>query len=266
MLSKLIYQLDRIEIGEHENENKIICHCSPSGFFDSKTGIVDFIKKHTKQANYFYVVKAWVFNPTHVGQTEDNLFEYTLNSEGEVICENPTHHFVVTLNELNGNEKTIFTGRNDDRLNKGDIAWFYDEYDCSLNRCKVGELPFDKDRAQQCDILEWRDDSYLVYPYPIPPEDNHQHIISCYMFTERDIDNMAPKAKPKFDDNVINALLVSAISSDNCVNLETCKRNLSFINRLKSDMTESQLKKYEETINKCIEIINRDLQTFKENL
>lgn len=266
MLSKLIYQLNKVELVEHEDENTIGCHCSPSGFFDSRTGITDFVKKHTKQSNCFYVVKAWIFNPTHAAQTHDNLFEYTMDSEGQIICENPTFHFVVNFNELNGNEKTIFQGRNDDRLNKGDSAWFYDELECTLNRCEVCEIPFDRERAQQCEFLDWRDDSYLVYPCPVPEEDNHQHIPSCYMFTEKDVDSMAPKTKPKFDDNIINALLVSAISSDNCVDIDTCKKNLSFINRLKSDMTESQLEKYEETINKCIEIINRDLQKFKESL
>ena len=28
------------------------------------------------------------------------------------------------------------------------------------------------------------DDSYLVYPLPIPEYDNHEHIQSCFMFTE----------------------------------------------------------------------------------
>ena len=186
VVSDAIYELIRVELVEQINDNTIDCSQLPSGFFDSDILLRDFIRKHEHKKNVFFIVKVWILNPTHYGQTHENVYEYTVDSDGELICKNPTHHFVVNKNELNSQEATQFIGRDEYRLRKNSNAWFYDERTKILNKCQISDLPYTQNQAKKYEHLDWYDDSYIVFPLPLPKDklDNHQHILSCMLFTQ----------------------------------------------------------------------------------
>lgn len=185
--------MNRITLQKYADDslNEILCVEESFGYFASSIEAVAFIKKHNHLPNTFFTVKSYVFNPTHGGQCIDYLFEMCYDSMGELICKNPTYHFTVNFKELHGDEFTYFKGRDDDRLHKGDFAWFYDSYEKKLCKCKIGEVPFTSGqykKYKKYQKLDWREDSYLVYP--LDDQNNHQHILSCYIFTEDFINNL----------------------------------------------------------------------------
>ena len=188
MLNKLIYKLSKVYVYDYVEKSrnlKIECKETRYGYFDSIIAVESFIRKHNHDDNCFFITRTYIFNPTHGGQTESYLTERTYDSKCNILCDCPTHHFVVNFNEMFGNEHTRFTGRNNPIFKKGDTAWFYDEIDEILYKCKIGEIPFNEEQAKNYDCLEWYDDSYLVYPMPHKENiDNHQHIVSCMMFTD----------------------------------------------------------------------------------
>ena len=190
VVSDAIYELIRVELVERIDDNTSDCLQLPSGFFNSDISLREFIRKHEHKKNVFFIARVWVFNPTHYGQTHDNIYEYSLTCNGELICKNPTHHFVVNKNELNSQEATQFIGRDEYRLRKNSNAWFYDMHEQKLCRCKIGGLPFTTNQAKKFGWLDWYDDSYIVYPYPENKEDNHQHILSCELLTNTHVKNM----------------------------------------------------------------------------
>lgn len=190
MLNKLIYELTKVRVYDYVDENEIRCRSIRFGYFDTVIAAEDFIRKHNHDENCFFIMRTFVFNPSHYGQTSDYLTERTYDAHAEMLCDCKTHHFVVNFNELYGRQATVFTGRDDCVLHKRDVAWFYDGHDDVLRRCEICETPFDTEQAKNYDCLEYRDDSYIVYPLPIPDEDNHQHIISCYVFTVEQVKKM----------------------------------------------------------------------------
>lgn len=190
VISDAIYELIRVELVECIDENIIDCLQLPSGFFNSGVSLREFIRKHEHKQNVFFIARVWVLNPTHYSQTHDNVYEYTLSYDGELICKNSTHHFVVNKNEMNSQEATQFIGRDMYRLKKNSNAWFYDMQEHQLHRCKIGNQPFTVNQAKKYDWLDWYDDSYIVYPYPLVKEDNHQHILSCMLLTCKYVNEM----------------------------------------------------------------------------
>ena len=188
----------------NNSHNKIYCWEEPSGYFESEIEAISFIKKHNKENNSFFLLRAWIFNPSHRGQCNDYLYEECYNADGDLICKNPTYHFIVNFNELNGDKYIYFTGRDDVRLNKNDLAWFYDIRAHKLCKCKIGEIPWNTKKCKEFDQnLDWYDDSYLIYPLPIPEDnsDNHQHILSCYMFTDEYIQKLLTCSKENISDD-----------------------------------------------------------------
>ena len=190
MIGKLIYELTKVLVYDYVDENTIECHSIKSGFFESQIDAEGYIRKHNHDKNCFFIARTYVFNPTHSGQTEDFVTQRTYDSNGEVICVCSTHHFVINYHEMFGGEATLFKGRDDIKLRKNSVAWFYDEYDEVLCKCKIGEVPLSTKKAAKFDCLEWYDDSFLVYPLPLTDKDNHQHIISCFMFSCTFVNNL----------------------------------------------------------------------------
>ena len=194
MLNKLIYELTKVYVYDYAEKSrkfKIDCSSRPSGFFDSVISVEEFIRKHNHDNNCFFICRSYVFNPKHSGQTEDFLTQRTYDNTGNILCDCPTYHFVVNYNEMFGDKYGKFVGRDKCILNKGDRGWYYDEISEQLCKCEIGEIPFDTKKASEYDCLDWYDDSYLVYPMPKPQNlDNHQHIISCFIFTDEFINAM----------------------------------------------------------------------------
>lgn len=193
MYSKLIYKLTKILVYDYvegSDKNQINCYSIGYGFFDNPLNVIYFIHKHNKDKNCFFICRSYVFNPIHSAQCEDYVFETTYDYKGDVMCDCPTNHFVVNYHELVDNEAIKFKGRTHPIAKKDDIAWYYDCCEEILQKCKIGEPPFNKTKAKKYEQLDWYDDSYLVYPLPIQEYDNHQHIISCYMFSDKMIKNM----------------------------------------------------------------------------
>lgn len=191
MLNKLIYRLTKIianEYADDSDKNIIECSRTPFGFFDSRIHAQRFIVKHNHDNNCFFILKTYILNPVHGGQSEDNLTEISYDAKGNVICECQTHHFIVNYNELNSEKPTIFRGRNDHVFEKKEEVWMYDRYDNVLIKCIVGERPYRKNELSSDVHLDWYDDSYLLYP--INNKNNHIHALSCYVFSDEDIHKM----------------------------------------------------------------------------
>ena len=190
MISNVIYELKKVFVYDYVDDNTIECHCIKSGYFSSHLEAEAFIRKHNHDKNCFFFARTYVFNPTHAGQTEDFITERTYDCNGNVICICPTHHLVVNYNELFSDEAARFKGRDDVKFRKNGIAWFYNEYEDKLCKCRIGEVPFTTNKAAKFDCLDWYDDSFLVYSLPETDIDNHQHIITCYMFGCKQVKDM----------------------------------------------------------------------------
>lgn len=180
-----IYQLTKVIIySEDKTENKIYCSSVPFGYFENTILAEEFIRKHNKAKNCFFILKSYIFNPLHNSQCIDFITERTYNYKGDLLCDCPTHHFIINKKNLFGQTDVIFKGRNNNKFKKEDIAWFYNSYEKTLEKCQIKEIPWTPDQVKKHKeiSLEWYDDSYLVYP--VEDNKNHQHIISCYMFTD----------------------------------------------------------------------------------
>ena len=120
MLSKIIYELTKVLIYElDENDNNVIsCHSMNSGYFESTVNIVEFIKKHNHDLRCFCIARSYVFNPVHAGQANDYINERTYDNEGNLLCDCPTHRFIVNYNEMNAANATNFIGRKNYICNK----------------------------------------------------------------------------------------------------------------------------------------------------
>ena len=191
MLNKLIYRLTKILVHDYvDNTHKNVIKCSkvPFGYFDNKFSAEEFIRKHNHDTNCFFILKSYVLNPIHSGQSEDNLNEATYDNTGNLICECKTHHFIVNYKELHGEEMTIFRGRNTDMYCKNSTVWMYDIYDNVLVKCIVGERPYNIDEAANNNSLEWYDDSYLLYS--MNDKTNHMHSLSCYVLSNEYVMNI----------------------------------------------------------------------------
>ena len=195
MINKMIYELTQIEVYDYVEgsyKTQIQCHSMLAGYFMSQLNAEDFIKKHNDENNCFFILRTYVLNPKHLGQTREFIFEITYDHNGEILCKCDTHHFVVNYHELDTNESTKFKGRSKPILKAGDIGWYYDDYNNILQKCIVSKPPINKRDAKKYEWLDWYDDSYLIYPLIINYGDNHQHIISCYMFTKNMIKKLLP--------------------------------------------------------------------------
>lgn len=190
MISQSICKLIKVFVLEHISDYEINCNEQDSGYFDGQICAIQYIKRHNKDKNCFFILRNYVFNPTHIGQTTDYINESTYDSDGELLCNCPTFHFVVNYKELRASEQTYFKGRNNPILMRNDIGWFYDTYQEKLCKCIVDIPPINIKDAKKYKSLDYFDDSYLVYPLPKTDNDNHQHIISCYMFTDEYVQNI----------------------------------------------------------------------------
>ena len=185
MISEAIYQLTKVIISpEHVFENKIYCTSWESGYFENTILAEEFIRRHNDTKNCFFILKSYIFNPVHNSQCGDFITERVYDHKGDILCDCPTHHFIINKKNLLGQTDVVFKGRDDNRFKKGDIAWFYNSYEEALEKCVIGEIPWttEKVKEHKDTLLEWYDDSYLIYP--VTDNKNHQHIISCYMFTD----------------------------------------------------------------------------------
>ena len=196
MEEKLIYKLTKVEVWpeswsrDYEN-GSADAYSYPFGLFDSKEGVVEFIKKDStpKPLGKFFVVTVWLCNPVSSESAVECYYVYTLDESGDEICVNDTKNFA-----LHDESEIVFNGRDDDRILDGDKAWYYDEYEGKLLRCTVGAGPLTKKECAEHHartLIDSYDDSYLVYPDKYNPEEQsdeprlvHQHILSCYMFTD----------------------------------------------------------------------------------
>lgn len=180
----ILYKIIKVNLIENIDDNTIDCLSTLFGYFPYEFETINFIKKHNKDKNAFFIVKTYVFNPTHKGQANDNITESLYDYEGNLICKNKTHHFIIHHNDFKGDEDIKFTGRDDNRIKKDSDAWYYDEYEDKLFKCLVSEIPYSTEKCKQFGNLDYFDDSYLVYPYPLQKDkDNHQHILSSFMLT-----------------------------------------------------------------------------------
>ena len=191
MFNKLVYRLTKILVHDYADEthkNVIECSKVPFGYFDYKFIAEEFIRKHNHDTNCFFILKSYVLNPIHGGQSEDNLTEATYDNIGNLICECKTHHFIVNYKELHGEEMTIFRGRSTDMYCKNSTVWMYDIYDNVLVKCIVEKRPYNIDEAINNNSLKWYDDSYLLYP--VNDKTNHMHSLSCYVLSNEYVMNI----------------------------------------------------------------------------
>ena len=190
MFTRLIYKLIHViidEIKTIDGYNVASTFEENNGYFDYERDAEAFIAKHKNDLdnyNGFYIIEAWVKDPTHIEQCFTSLFIKTYDKDGNLICSDVTYRFIPNQHDALAEDDVRFNGRDDIPFNKGDIAWFYDWSNSCISPCKISELPFNSEEAKRYESLEYMDDSYLVYPLPIPEYDNHEHIQSCFMFTE----------------------------------------------------------------------------------
>ena len=183
---RLVYKLTRVNIGEVRLENNLYTvdtYETHSGYFLSEVAVNEFITEQNLEGIGFYIVEVYVYNPTNLYQCQSSLYEYTLDVKGHIICMNDTLSFSPNMNDVLAEEITKFHGRDDIKIKKGDRAWFYNGKD-QIVPCEIGEIPFTKKEAKKYGSLDFYDDSFLVYPLPKPEYDNHDHILSCYVFSE----------------------------------------------------------------------------------
>ena len=190
MFTRLIYKLTHVIIDEVKiinDYNVAFTFEENNGYFDYERDAESFIIKHKNDLNNyngFYIIEAWVKEPTHVEQCFTPLFIKTLDKDGEIICYDLTYRFIPNQHDALAENDIKFCGRDNVPFKKNDIGWFYDWTNNRISPCKISELPFNTEQAKQYENLEYMDDSYLVYPLPIPEYDNHEHIQSCFMFTD----------------------------------------------------------------------------------
>ena len=190
MFTRLIYKLTHVIIDEVKiinDYNVAFTFEENNGYFDYERDAESFIVKHKNDLNNyngFYIIEAWVKEPTHVEQCFTPLFIKTLDKDGEIICYDLTYRFIPNQHDALAENDVKFCGRDNVPFKKNDIGWFYDWTNNCISPCKISELPFNTEQAKQYENLEYMDDSYLVYPLPIPEYDNHEHIQSCFMFTD----------------------------------------------------------------------------------
>lgn len=196
MFNRLIYKLTHVIIDNIEyvdNLPFVSTFEENYGYFESEISAESFIVKHKEEMchyNGFYILEAWIKEPTHLDQCATALFERTYDKDGNLICTELTYRFIPNQHDVLAEEFIKFKGRDNIPFKKGDTAMFYDWYNNKISPCKVGEVPFNTEAAKQFENLEYMDDSYLVYPIPIPDQDNHEHIQSCFMFTENQFKKM----------------------------------------------------------------------------
>lgn len=190
MFNRLIYKLTHVIVDniEYVDGYPFVSTFEENyGYFETERTAEAFIVKHKEDLdkyNGFYILEAWVKDPTHLDQCPTALFERTYDKDGELICAEATYRFIPNQHDVLAEDLVRFNGRDKVPFKKGDIAMFYDWYNNKILPCKIGEIPFNTEQAKQYESLEYIDDSYLVYPIPIPEQDNHEHIQSCFMFTE----------------------------------------------------------------------------------
>lgn len=187
MLSELVYELTRVDLDKYKHRSrKNIIECSERrfGFFRSQMKAEEFIRKHNKNKNCFFILRTYVIEPTHEGQTNDYVWEATYDDSGNLICKNATHHFKVNYHDLDSMNEIIFKGQDHILHKKNDTCWFYDEYNNVLRKCVITETPFDKDKCRHYEGLDWFDDSYLVHRIPHNDVHDHDHPLSCYVFSD----------------------------------------------------------------------------------
>lgn len=199
---RFIYKLTRVTVDNVEVIDGYSCantHEDDSGYFLSELAIEEFILKHCEDNPGFYIVEAYVYNPTHLYQCSSSVFEYTLDRRGDLICSNDTLNFCPQSTELMADDLIHFKGRDDIKIKKGEIAWFYNGKDKILP-CEIGEIPFTTEEAKRYESLDSYDDSFLIYPLPKPDgQDNHDHILSYYVFTEKTFKTIISDDKEKFN-------------------------------------------------------------------
>ena len=73
------------------------------------------------------------------------------------------------------------------------------------------------------------------------------------------------------DNNILNILIAGCISSDTCIDIESCKKNIKNLEFLKEKLgSDFKLEgedydKYLEMIENGLNVVKRDLEEFKKN-
>lgn len=179
------YLYDAVAVCKSEIGDKYSCYERHLGFFEVPSDVKESVKK-TEDVVFAYI-KVWILNPEIFEHGTKYFYMYTLDKDGNFIYIEPTHHFFHG-NTPNGH---VFVGRNEHFAEKGEDAWFYEPSWNAFFKCKIGDVPPSKEFAlKRYGLLDWRDDSYLVYPYRDMEEgkDNHRHIQTCFIFSDEYIE------------------------------------------------------------------------------
>lgn len=185
-MDSFIYILYKIRIFDGEKKNELNAEKTRFGVFDSMFAVQRFIVQHNHDNNCFFIAYTYVLNPIHSNQAFDNVTVLTFDTAGKIMCNCNTHKINIHYNELHSIEHMQFKGRHTDIL-KNDYVWYYDDYDKTMHLATVMECPYNETEVKQHiekygeNLLEWYDDSFMLMPVGIV--DNHQHVLSCFVFT-----------------------------------------------------------------------------------
>lgn len=186
MEREYIYRCYEIELLSRESEEVIECKKNNFGFFSSRLDLKDFVAKHGKKSDCFYIDEEWVLNPTHTGQCgEDHHFQIWIynkaDKELEVYCSLEATKFINHYNRLDNLEETTFHGRKPEttKLKKKEDCWYYCRNTEQLEKGIILEPPIEYDPRIGLDFF---DDSYMIFPYNAKQETDHDHILSPLVF------------------------------------------------------------------------------------
>lgn len=188
MYKVTLYTLD-IEIG-------LACDKQYFGAYTSLFAAQQFIVNHNHDTNCFFIIYTTILNPAHSSQCVYGLTIATFDWHGELICDCDTYKENVHKKQLEGLQSTQFKGRDNVTIKRDDIIYYFDDFSHEINRGMVVETPLTTDEVKQRiekigeNDLEWFDDSYLIIPEGDIDTENHQHILSCFVFTKDFIDKL----------------------------------------------------------------------------
>ena len=100
MFTRLIYKLIHVIIDEVktiDGYNVASTFEENNGYFDYERDAEAFIAKHKNDLdnyNGFYIIEAWVKDPTHIEQCFTSLFIKTYDKDGNLICSDVTYRFI----------------------------------------------------------------------------------------------------------------------------------------------------------------------------
>lgn len=144
-MDNLVYEMKKVSlVKEKSSETFIKCETSPYGYFSSVFKATKFIRMHNKDRNCFFIMKSYVLDAMHVGQTVSETKTFIYSHKGELVSKSACDKFCISYHMLNSRNDCVFNGHDKSDLpgNIGDRVWVYNDKNEILYLSVLKKVPY----------------------------------------------------------------------------------------------------------------------------